>query len=97
MGSRRTRTALAIWVSSVSAASAVARNQLMMASTPEGARVGQVDAHGVLTFKGIPDVQLAVGDKRWTVPPLAGTWAGVRHARDFGASCSGTVLADAER
>ena len=81
------RIALAIAVLSGSAAFAVARNHPTMVRTPQGALVGQVDAHGVQSFKGIPYAQPPVGDKRWTAPVAAGTWAGVRDARDFGASC----------
>jgi len=53
----------------------------------QGALEGQVDAHGVRSFKGIPYAEPPVGDKRWTAPVAAAPWKGVRDAGDFGASC----------
>ena len=53
----------------------------------QGALAGQVDAHGVRSFKGIPYAEPPTGDKRWTAPVAAGPWKGVRDAHEFGASC----------
>jgi para-nitrobenzyl esterase len=53
----------------------------------QGALAGQVDAHGVRSFKGIPYAEPPTGDKRWTAPVSAGPWKGVRDAHGFGASC----------
>jgi para-nitrobenzyl esterase len=53
----------------------------------QGGLAGQVNAHGVRSFKGIPYAEPPVGDKRWTAPVAARPWKGVRDAHDFGASC----------
>jgi len=53
----------------------------------QGALAGQIDAHGVRSFKGIPYAEPPTGDKRWTAPVAAGPWKGLRDAREFGASC----------
>jgi para-nitrobenzyl esterase len=53
----------------------------------QGKLAGQVDAHGVRSFKGIPYAEPPIGDKRWTAPVAAGPWKGVRDAHEFGASC----------
>lgn len=63
-----------------------AQNQATVTES-QGTLAGQVDAHGVRSFKGIPYAEPPVGDKRWTAPVAAGPWKGVRDARDFGASC----------
>ena len=67
-------------------AALTAQNQATI-TEPQGALAGQVDAHGVRSFKGIPYAEPPIGDKRWTAPVAAGPWKGVRDARDFGASC----------
>lgn len=53
----------------------------------QGRLMGRVDAHGVLSFKGIPYAEPPVGSRRWTAPVAARPWKGVRDARDFGAGC----------
>ena len=80
--------ALAIAVLPIVAGTAQAQNpHRAVVTTPQGKLAGQVDAHGVRSFKGIPYAEPPVGDKRWTAPVAAGPWTGVRDARDFGASC----------
>ncbi len=45
------------------------------------------DEHGVLAFKGIPYATPPTGSLRWRAPQPLPTWAGVRDATQFGASC----------
>jgi para-nitrobenzyl esterase len=68
------------------AAALAAQNQTTVTES-QGKLVGAVDADGVRSFKGIPYAEPPIGDKRWTAPVAAGSWKGVRNARDFGASC----------
>ncbi|MEI9967800.1 MAG: carboxylesterase family protein [Terracidiphilus sp.] len=69
------------------AAAALAAQDQIKLTEPQGKLLGKVDGHGVRSFKGIPYAEPPVGDKRWTAPVAAGSWKGVRDARDFGASC----------
>jgi para-nitrobenzyl esterase len=86
--------AMAIAVLSVFSGAALAANSHQTVITKsQGALAGQVDAHGVRSFKGIPYAEPPVGDKRWTAPVAAGPWKGVRDASDFGASCFETSYA----
>ena len=81
-------TALTIALLSVfSAAVPAASSHQAVITISQGALAGQVDAHGVRSFKGIPYAQPPTGDKRWTAPVAAGPWKGMRDSREFGASC----------
>ena len=73
------------------AAAVLAAQKRVTITAPQGTLAGQVDAHGVRSFKGIPYAEPPVGDKRWTAPVDAGPWKGVRDAREFGASCFETT------
>jgi para-nitrobenzyl esterase len=86
--SKAMATALTIALSLVFSGAVLAANSDQAVITiSQGALAGQVDAHGVRSFKGIPYAEPPTGDKRWTAPVAAGPWKGVRNAREFGASC----------
>ena len=86
--SKAMATALSIALLSVSSAAVPAGNSHRVVITmSQGALAGQVDSHGVQSFKGIPYAEPPTGDKRWTAPVAAGPWRGVRDASEFGASC----------
>lgn len=64
-----------------------AKEQQDVITVSQGKLAGQIDADGVLSFKGIPYAEPPIGAKRWTAPVPAAPWKGVRDARQFGAAC----------
>src|ERR1035441_6219436 len=87
MSTAMVRISLATAILFGAAAAALAAQNQTKITEPQGTLTGQVDAHGVRSFKGIPYAEPPIGDKRWTAPVAAGPWKGVRDASEFGASC----------
>lgn len=87
MSTAMVRISLATVILFGSAAAVLAAQDQTKITEPQGTLIGQVDAHGVRSFKGIPYAEPPIGDKRWTAPVAAEPWKGVRDASDFGASC----------
>ena len=56
----------------------------------QGALSGTVD-HGARAWLGIPFAAPPVGDRRWTPPAPTASWAGLRPADHFAASCEQDV------
>ena len=52
-----------------------------------GGRVSGVEAHGIVSFKGIPFAAPPVGALRWKAPQPVNPWSGVKQAGAFGPGC----------
>ena len=79
---------IATWLSAASAiATAAAGQQRTIIAVAQGKLAGRTDAHGIRSFKGIPYAEPPIGPQRWQAPVAASSWAGVRDATAFGASC----------
>jgi para-nitrobenzyl esterase len=52
-----------------------------------GGRVAGAEAHGIVSFKGIPFAAPPVGALRWKAPQPLQPWSGVKQADQFGAGC----------
>src|SRR3954470_11947760 len=52
-----------------------------------GGRVAGAEAHGIVSFKGIPFAAPPVGALRWKAPQRVQPWSGVKQADSFGPGC----------
>jgi para-nitrobenzyl esterase len=51
-------------------------------------RIEGTDLGAVHAFLGVPYAAPPVGELRWAAPAPPASWRGVRHAKDYGASCT---------
>jgi len=58
----------------------------MKVRVSQGVLLGETDASGIHSFKGIPFARPPVGEFRWKAPLPAENWEGTRPARQFGQS-----------